>query len=161
MFIYSVRASTVKRCAFIILAVVLTVGVIAFSDADTVLASGNGDINYSGIETNEDRLRFITGFGIRVEEHPLEEHTFTVPENFDLVINGYNQLQKMQGLDLERYAKKKVTRYTYTVTNYDCEGTVFANLFVYRGKIIACDISGGEADGFVIPLTRVDPAKLR
>lgn len=161
MFIYSVRASTIKFVAFILLTVAALVGVIAVSDTDAVLASGTGEINYAGIETNDDRLRFIRSFGIEVNEQPLEEHSFTMPENFDLVIKGYNQLQKMQGLDLERYARRNVTRYTYTVTNYDTEGEVFANLFVYRGKIIACDVSGGESDGFVIPLTRVDRARLK
>ena len=161
MFIYSVRASTVKFMAFVLLTVVALVGVIAFSAEDSVLASGSGSIKYTGIETNEDRVSFIKSFGISVEEQPLEELSFTVPEDFDVVINGYDQIQKMQGLSLERYAGKKITRYTYTVKNYDSDGSVFANLFIYRGSIIACDLSGGEAEGFVLPLTRVDRAKLK
>jgi hypothetical protein len=161
MFIYSVRASTVKFLAFIFLTVVALVGVIAVSADDTVLVFGRENVKYTGMETNEDRVGFINSFGIAVDQQPKEELSFTVPDDFDLVINGYNQLQKMQGLDLERYAGKKITRYTYTVTNYDYEGSVFANLFIYRGNIIACDLSGGDAEGFVVPLTRVDKAKLK
>ena len=160
MFIYSVRASTVKFVAFILLVVAALFGVVAFGDSQTVLTSADGSVNYGGVQTNEDRVRFIESFGIRVDDTPLEEHSFTMPQDFDLVIKGYDQLQKMQGLSLEKYARKKVTRYTYTVTNYKDSGAVFANLIVYRGRIIACDLSGGESDGFVIPLTKVDTAKL-
>jgi hypothetical protein len=77
------------------------------------------------------------------------------------VILGYNELQKKQGLDLSKYARKKVTRYTYKVTNYDSDGDVYASLFVHRGKIIACDLSSASPDGFVLPLTLVDRGKLK
>ena len=84
-----------------------------------------------------------------------------MPENFDRVILGYNELQKKQGLDLSKYQKKRVTRYTYKVTNYDAEGDVYANLFVYRGKIVACDVCSANPDGFVIPLTLVERSNLK
>ena len=38
---------------------------------------------------------------------------------------------------------------------------VYANLFVFRGKIVACDISSADPTGFVIPLTRVDRDRLK
>ena len=72
-------------------------------------------------------------------------------------MQGYNEIQKTQGLDLSRYRKKKVTRYTYEVTNYpDYAGTVYANLIVYRGRIVAADLSSADPSGFVrgvIPAT--------
>ena len=62
---------------------------------------------------------------------------------------------------MSKYKNKKVTRYSYKVTNYGGEGEVMANLFVYRGKIVACDISSLSPDGFVIPLTQVERSKLK
>ena len=47
------------------------------------------------------------------------------------------------------------------MTNYDSEGEVYANLFVYRGKIVACDICSADPKGFVLPLTQVDRARLK
>ena len=82
-------------------------------------------------------------------------------ESFDRVILGYNELQKKQGLDLSKYENKRVTRYTYRVTNYKSDGEVYANLFVYRSKIVACDLSSGDPLGFVIPLTLVDRGNLK
>ena len=76
-----------------------------------------------------------------------------MPENFDRVILGYNEIQKLQGLDLSKYSRKRVTRYTYEVEGYpDYEGKVNATLLVYRNRIIGCDISSADPEGFVKPL---------
>ena len=108
MFVYSVRASTVKFFAFIALSFVILGGIAIFSGGSAVAASANGEwIDYSGIKTNEDRVNFIRGFGIEVEDSPIEEQSFAMPESFDRVILGYNELQKKQGLDLSKYARKK------------------------------------------------------
>ena len=162
MFIYSIRGSTVKLFGVMALAIVLLFGIALSGSANSVSASSSAtEIDFSGIKTNEDRVKFIENFGIKVEETPVEEEAFRMPENFDRVILGYNELQKKQGLDLSKYQKKRVTRYTYKVTNYDAESDVYANLFVFRGKIVACDICSANPDGFVIPLTLVEKSNLK
>lgn len=162
MFIYSIRASTVKLFGFVALTLLLIGVTLGFGGGEAVMAAaGESDINFSGIKTNEDRVEFINGFGIDVESEPMEEEAFTMPENFDRVILGYNEIQKKQGLDLSKYANKRVTRYTYKVTNYSSDGEVYANLFVYRSKIVACDVCSASPTGFVIPLTQVDKANLK
>ena len=41
-------------------------------------------------------------------------------------------------------------RYTYEVTNYEGEsGKVYANVIVYRNKVIGGDICSEATDGFV------------
>lgn len=146
---------------FIVITLALLVGAVIIGEGDYVFASSSGEINYSGVKDNEARVSFIESFGLRVDSEPIEEDNFTMPDNFDRVILGYNELQKKQGLDLSKYAKKKVTRYTYNVTNYDYDGEVYANLFIYRGKVIACDVSSASPDGFVVPLTLVDSDNLK
>lgn len=162
MFIYSVRATTIKFFAFVITSLLLAVMLAVFGGGDTVTVAADAtEIDYGGIKTSEDRIAFIKNFGIEVDEESVKEEAFVMPDNFDRVILGYNEMQKKQGLDLSKYAKKRVTRYTYTVTNYDSDSTVFANLFVYRGKIIACDISSADPKGFVVPLALVDKNNLK
>ena len=162
MFIYSVRASTVKFFAFVILTLALVVGAVSLGEEQSVLASGSGtEIDYSGIKTLEDRVAFIGRFGVRVDADSEESCPFTMPESFDRVIVGYNELQKRQGLDLSKYAGKRVTRYTYEVENYKSEEQVLVNLFVYRGKVVACDISTADPEGFVLPLTLVEGTMLK
>jgi len=162
MFIYSVRASTVKFVALTLFLAVI-IGALAISGEAGVVSAVSlaTEIDYSNIKTKENRIAFMKNFGLEVDEKTEEEEAFRMPENFDRVILGYNELQKKQGLDLSKYQNKKVTRYTYKVINYKGEGEVYANLFVYRGKIVACDISSASPEGFVIPLTRVEKSNLK
>lgn len=162
MFVYSIRASSVKFFAFILLMLALIVGVLVTSQSDVVFASSTSlEIDYGGIKDADDRVAFIEQFGIKIDDEPIEVNSFKMPKEFDRVILGYNELQKKQGLDLSKYERKKVTRYTYKVTNYDYDGEVWANIFVYRNKIVAADISSANPDGFVIPLTLVERENLK
>ena len=142
MFIYSIRATTV-RFLLLTLALAILVGGLAISGAsDSVSAvSLATEIDYDGVKTKEKRIEFMRDFGIEVDESSEQEQAFRMPDSFDRVIAGYNQLQLKQGLDLSKYRNKKVTRYSYKVTNYKGEGDVIANLFIHRGRIVACDLS--------------------
>jgi hypothetical protein len=156
MFIYSVRASTIKFFSIILLTVVVLIVILAAGgNAQAVYAASNS-VSFSGIKTNEDRVEFISQFGIRVSPGAVEEEEFRVPENFDRVIAGYNEIQKQQGLDITKYKNKKVTRYTYEAEGYkDFEGKVFVNLIVFRNTVIACDISSTDPQGFIEPLVKL------
>ena len=111
MFVYSVRASTVKFFSVIALTLAVLVGILILGggESDAVYTS-SGSIDFSDVKTNDDRLRFISQFGISVEGEASETVEFRVPENFDRVIAGYNEIQKKQGLDVTKYKNKKVTR---------------------------------------------------
>ena len=41
-----------------------------------------------------------------------------IPEEMDESYRRYLELQAAQGFDLERYAGRRIRRYTYEVTNY-------------------------------------------
>ena len=162
MFIYSIRASTIKVCCVILLFAVILTGLVLSGKGGVVSAASSAtEVDYGGIKTKDDRISFIQGFGIEVDEGSEEVAQFRMPDSFDRVILGYNELQKRQGLDLSKYENKRVTRYTYKVTNYDGDGEVYANLFVYRNRIVACDLSSISPDGFVIPLTLVSKDNLK
>ncbi len=153
MFIYSVRSSTIKFFLLIVLTLVLVAGILLFGSGNAVAASVGADIKLSGIKTNEDRLAFISQFGISVAGEAKESETFAIPENFDRITAQYNEIQKEQGLDLTKYKNKKVTRYTYSVSDYEgYDGEVNVNLIIYRNTVIACDISSELPTGFVKPL---------
>ena len=107
-------------------------------------------INFDKVKSNEDRIAFLAQYGWETSDTPSEEVTLTIPTEFDKIMKTYNELQKQQGLDLNRYQRKTVTRYTYLVTNYpDYDGPVYANVIVYRGNIIGGDLCSGEVGGFV------------
>ena len=161
MFIYSVRASSIKLAAIVALCVIGLGLLLGASGNDAVFASANGvEINYGGVRSNEERIKFIGQFGLSVKGEPTEENTVALPETFDRVLNEYNELQKLQGLDLTKYKSKRVTHYTYEVTNYKHTGGVFVNLYISRGRVVGCDLTGLGEGAFVIPLCEVDVSRI-
>ena len=93
---------------------------------------------------------FLAQFGWTVEAAPGEVKKVTIPSEFDKIFSAYNEIQKEQGLNLSKFKNKEVTRYTFTVTNYEgYEGTVWANVLVYRNRVIGGDICSADVTGFV------------
>ena len=159
MFIYSLKASTIKFFAVVCVALATLITLIAFIPVaavdDNVAAAANADIDYSGIKTNDDRVKFLSQFGWQVDPEAVEAIEVTVPEEFDKIFTAYNELQKRQGLDLTKFKGKNVQRYTYKILNYDgYDGTVYANILVYRNKVIAGDVCTADTKGFMHGLQR-------
>lgn len=158
MFIYSLKASTIKFFAVVCVALATLITLIAFipvAAVDDVAASADADIDYSGIKTNEDRIKFLAQFGWQVNPEAVQSVEVTIPEDFDKIFTAYNELQKRQGLDLTKFKKKNVQRYTYEITNYDgYDGVVYANILVYRNKVIAGDVCSADTKGFMHGLQR-------
>ena len=160
MFVYSLRASTLKFFAVICVALVTLITLITLiPDYGSVSTSAINeqvtmDYNFDKVKTNEDRIAFLSQFGWEVNSQPVEAVEVTIPSSFDKIFVGYNEIQKQQGLDLTKYQKKTAKRYTFKVTNYpDYEGTVYANVIVYRDKVIAGDICSSDARGFIQTLS--------
>ena len=153
MFVYSVRASTLRFFAVVALTVAVLVGILVFGGGEEVSAA-SGTIDLSGVNTAEERVNFISQFGLTVVKTSEESCEFRMPESFDRVISGYNEIQRSQGLNIEKYKNKKVTRYTYSVSDYS-EGAAVVNLIIYKGNVIACDVSSEAPGAFVHPLIKL------
>lgn len=160
MFVYSFKGKTVKVAGVaLLLCIAVIISVVSLPDYNNlgtayVSAVSDQPISFSGIKTPQDRLDFIAAFGIKVNPEPIEEFKTTVPKVFDAVYNEYNAIQRAQGLDLSKIRGKKITRYTYEMTNYpkDSKGEptqVFLNLITYKDRVVAGDISSSECGGFV------------
>ena len=167
MFIYSFKASSIKFFGILCVALAALITLIAFVPAyagdggdtgsgvavDAPQNSGGSatvSIRYDKVKTADDAANFLGQFGWIVDAGSVETKEVTIPAEFDKIFAGYNELQKSQGLDLSKYKKKAVTRYTFSVTNYDdYEGTVYANVLVYRGRVIGGDICSADVSGFI------------
>ncbi len=161
MFVYTVRSSSVKFFAVLLLCLVLLVALMLSGGAVSASAEVKGGVDFTGIKTKEDRIEFLTSQGLKIDSESEEATEIIMPEDFDRVLKGYNELQRRQGLDITRYARKRVVRYTYKVMDYDdgdgADGaapTVYANIFVFRQRIIAADVSCAEQGGFVHPVVK-------
>ena len=117
----------------------------------------NESISFDNVKSSSDVISFLSQYGWTVSEAPIEECEITIPKDFDKVLTSYNEIQKQQGLDLSKYQRKTAKRYTFKVTNYeDYEGTVYANVIVYRNKVIAGDICSADAKGFIHTLSKIN-----
>ena len=159
MFIYSLRASTLKLLGIISVTLVALVAIIVFvpvyadgmgSVGTSATVEGSKEYNYDKVKSAADAVNFLAQFGWTVDGGKPESANVTIPAEFDKVFAAYNEIQKAQGLDLSKYKKKELTRYTFEVTNYQgYEGRVLANVLVYRGKVVGGDICSADVSGFV------------
>ena len=153
MFVYTMRAGTLKFFAVVGAALALLITLIVLVptySADTPTAAEEVSYSYGKIKTSDDVENFLAQFGWQVEDAPTEEVKVTLPEEFDKIFTAYNEIQRRQGLNLTKYKRKDVTRYTYTVTNYEgYEGKVYANVLVYKGRVIGGDICSADTSGFI------------
>lgn len=159
MFIYSFKASTLKFLGIISITLVALIAIIAFvpvyaeglgAVSTGKIESGEVTVSYDKVKTAADAVGFLSQFGWTVDGGNPESATVTIPAEFDKVFAAYNEIQKSQGLDLSKYKKKELTRYTFEVTNYEgYEGKVLANVLVYRGKVVGGDVCSADVSGFV------------
>ena len=146
------KRSRIKFVCAIALSLVVLISLVALIPSYDAKegATVSSDISYVKIYENSDRIAFIEQFGWKVTETPLETVEVCVPETFDNVYLGYNEMQKEQGLNLAKYKGKTVTRYTYKVENYpDYDGTVYVSLLIYKNKVVGGDVCSADVNGFV------------
>lgn len=156
MFVYSMRATTIKLVGVICVALTVLITLIAFVPTYAISSDGTEGVDaevsyrYDKIKDGEDVVEFLSQFGWQVDPNPTEVKTVTIPTEFDKVFSAYNELQKEQGLNLSKFKGKDVQRYTFTVSNYEgYDGTVFANVLVHRNRVIGGDICSADMTGFV------------
>ena len=163
MFILTVKGQNLKLylSVFIsVLAVILVIGLVPASTSSTDTAEATETIkkikenDFENVKTNKDRVNFLKKYGWDVEEEARAVEQVIIPVTFDPIYEKYNELQVGEGLDLEKYKGKTVKRYTFLVNNYEYDGTVLANLLIYKNKVIGGDISSADLDGFVHGLTK-------
>ena len=155
MFVYTLKANTLKFFSIIGIALIALISLIVFVPRYDIATTGaiqkeTEHIRYDKIKNNTDRIAFLAQFGWECSESATEEVTMTIPKEFDKIMKTYNEVQKQQGLDLEKYKGKDVTRYTYEITNYPgAEGKVIANLIICKNRVIGGDICSADVNGFI------------
>jgi len=100
-------------------------------------------------ETAADIISFLGAFGWQVQAEPVSHKSVQIPARFNDVYERYNALQKQQGFDLSRYRADIVDSYSFRVLNHPVSADVFANVLVFRGRIIGGDICSYAIDGFM------------
>lgn len=151
MFVFSLRANKPKLIALLCAVfAVLAILVIVLRHNGKPVVKDDG-ISYKA-STAEERTAFLSQFGWKIDEDPVEVAEVIIPSEFNDTYSAYNEIQKNQGLDLETYKGKRAKRWVYDVKNYpgyssDC-GCIRATLLIYEGIVIGGDVSSLELNGF-------------
>ena len=148
MFVFSVKTSVKQLirmgfgCAIVLTALLLMLCL------PTPHSTVRGD-------TEEQRVDYLASLGYTADPASVEVREMTLPDVFDAVMQGYNQLQQTAGMDLSPYRNRIVKRYTYAVTGHPDTDTAVATLLVCGGKVIGGDVADAKVGGFIQGLTPV------
>ncbi len=97
------------------------------------------------------RIIFLKNLGYETEGSE-EKKQIEIPYIFSNVYKTYQDIQKLAGYNLEKFAGKPATLYTYHL-KYPTRNDVYAHLIVYKDSVIGGDISAlSVEDGFMRPL---------
>mgnify|MGYP003491729371 CR=1 FL=1 len=154
MFVVSVKSAFIKKIALFVLVAIFAVigGIVSVSDNKTATVGNFTDVPLKA-ESHNDRKAFFTSFGWEISDEPVEVKETVIPEEFDETYAQYNELQKNQGFNLEKYKNTRVKAWSYEILNYpgyeSSNGTIRGNLLVCDGRIIGGDICSVELGGFM------------
>ena len=107
--------------------------------------------------TNEKRISYIKSYGWKVSEQPEEKTLTLIPEIFSKTLEQYNDMQLSSGFDLKPLSGKEITRFSYKLLNHPLDKNYArVNIFVYKGQIVASDVSSTKLDGFMHAIYKKD-----
>ncbi len=172
MFVYSVKTSKAKIATVSLAIAAIVISIAVLMTGGKKPAASDSGISYKAADSAQ-RAAFLSQFGWKISEDPVEISEVIIPEDFDAGYTEYAEMNKAQGLDLEPYKGLRAKRWTYEVLNYpgleNTTGVVQANLLIYEGRIIGGDICSLELGGFIhgfelpegtSPQTTVQPTKV-
>ena len=152
MFVFSVKTSKTKIAALVIAIIALAAALFMIIGKGEKPAANDSAINYKA-ETTAERRAFLSQFGWKISEDPVEVSEVIIPENFDDGYTEYAEMNKASGFDLEPYKGMRAKRWTYDILNYpgyeNKTGYIQANILVYNGQVIGGDICSLEQGGFM------------
>lgn len=151
MFVFSVRANKPKLMIILCVVVVVLITAVFLIARREKPTANDGGISLKASDESE-RIAFLSQFGWKVNEDPIEVSEIIIPNEFDDTYSAYNEIQKLQDMDLSPYKGERVKKWVYAINNYpgyaennDC---IRATILVYNGIVIGGDVSSLELDGF-------------
>ncbi len=157
MFVCTVKASSIKFFCAILFSAAVLVGIVAVVPSmDTKGETAIAVLDYKGVATVQEQITFLSELGYEVKDFPVYADEVAIPKMFDSVYTRYNELQKAQGLNLEKYSGKTVMRYTYEVQDAG-EDASYVTLLIYKNRIIGGDVTVTGENGSVSCLEKREP----
>ena len=152
MFVYSVKTSKAKIAALVFAIAAVAVAIVLIIGRGGEPTAANDSVISYKASNAEERAAFLSQFGWKISEDPVEISEVIIPQDFDAGYVEYAEMNKAQGLDLEPYKGVRAKRWTYNILNYpgleELTGSVQANLLIYDGRVIGGDVCSLEQNRF-------------
>lgn len=152
MFVYSVKTSKAKIGALLLAIGAVALAVVMTLTGSKTPAANDGAVNVKA-ENSAERTAFLSQYGWKVSEDPVEVSEVIIPEDFDAGYREYASMNKAVGFDLEPYKGMRAKRWTYDVLNYpgfeNMNGLIQANILIFEGRVIGGDVCSFESGGFI------------
>jgi len=145
MRVYPVERGRQDRLGAVILAVLLGIGLFFYC----ALPFPRGQ----KMAAREERTAYLASLGWECNAGAETHKRIKLPDCRTGGMKDYNEMQRVCGYDLAPYIGKTVDVYTLPITNYPgWTASVYATLYLYRGRLIGGDIHAASLDGFMIGL---------
>ncbi len=109
------------------------------------------------LSTEEEMLTFLHDLGWETSETAINIREVTIPSEWNDVYTRYNDLQRQQGFDLDKFRGETASVYSFRILNYDSHpDNMVANLLIREGRLIAADISCTELGGFMQGIAKAE-----
>lgn len=96
------------------------------------------------------RGKYLESLGYSIDNSFDEEIKIIVlPTSFSKVYLNYNELQKRNGFNLEKYKGFEITQYTIKVFDESKRDDLYAHILLHNGRLIGGDIATTAIDGFM------------
>lgn len=152
MFILSLKMSQKKQILCVAVVALVAVSVLVTLLAVNPITSVQKTIQKpknNSMNSTEKITEYLKGFGWEVDQDAVEIKQVVIPLEFNDIYKQYNEVQKKQKFDLDRYRGKTVKQYSFAITNYpDHPQNVRAHVLLDGDTIIGGDISLLELNGF-------------
>jgi len=149
MFVFTFKWSKKTAVAIVLIIAFILVAVITIAASSHSNNTDTKENEIINVRNEKSRIEYLRQYGWEVKSPAVCEDRVLIPKEFSAVFDKYNELQKKQGFDLSGYCGLEVETYTYEITNYNSTETVLAQLYIYKGTVIAADIHSTALDGFI------------
>lgn len=96
------------------------------------------------------RAEYLKSLGYEIDESFTEEiKVILLPTRFSKVYLNYNELQKQNGFNLEKYKGFYITQYTVKVFDETKRDDLYAHILLHNGRLIGGDVATTAIDGFM------------
>lgn len=140
-------------CVVLVAALVVVVMAVSAKAPKTAKCEGVGKYLLV-VESEEEVKAFISQFGYQADEFYSLQQAY-VPIEFNQAYEKYNEVQKAQGLNLEKFKGEKCKLYIYTLKEFKDLDKAYVSLMVLDDRVIGGHISTLSNDGYIYTFSGV------